>query len=69
MSRDANRLKIIYEELMIYHRDLFPDWRICQLMENFRRWLQVNKGINDMFYLEDDRFIKLFEEFIWSIKG
>lgn len=66
--RDASRIKLVcYELAELWEK--FPDMRLGQLMENFRAWLQVNKEINDMFYLEEEDFLRLFREFVDDIKG
>ena len=36
-----------------------PDWRFMRLMSNFALWYGA-----DPFYMEDDEFIKKFEEFL-----
>ena len=36
-----------------------PDWRITQLFENLKRY----SGKNDLFYMEDDEFIKLIIDY------
>ena len=35
----------------------YPDWRFMQLINN----LQATQG-NDMFYIEDDKFINIIED-------
>ena len=57
--RDVNRL----------HMDNFPDWRFGQLVNNLERWLQVNKKINDIFYIEEDTMLRYINEFVDDIKG
>lgn len=42
----------------------FPELRFMQLMSNFATWYGA-----DPFYLEDDEFIKKFEEYMKSLKG
>ena len=36
-----------------------PDWRFCQLMDNFQRWY-----IDDTFYMEDDQFEQELKKYI-----
>ena len=66
--RDKNRLPVFYNELMRIHMDNFPDWRFGQLISNFVCWLQVNKNINDIFYIEEDAALKYINEFTRQIK-
>lgn len=61
--RDPNRLYGFYNELMKIHMEKFPDWRFGQLVNNLERWLQVNKKINDIFYIEEDVMLRYISEF------
>ena len=61
--RDPNRLYDFYNELMKIHMEKFPDWRFGQLVNNLERWLQVNKKINDIFYIEEDVMLRYISEF------
>lgn len=36
-----------------------PDWRFGQVIENFKRWVNVA----DMFYVEDEEMEELIKEF------
>ena len=38
----------------------FPDWRLGQLIENIKRFY----NIDDLFYIEDDEMLKLIENFM-----
>ena len=67
--RDANRLDGFYNKLMIIHKENFPDWRFGQLIKNLERWLQVNKGIVDMFYIEEDEILNYINEFAMKEYG
>ena len=59
--RDVNRLFNFYSQLSLLHRDI-PDIRFGQLMYSFIRWAEMeNKNV---FYLEEDEFLKLYTEFI-----
>ena len=60
--RDANRLYNFYNDLQCIHMK-YPDIRFGQLMYNFTRWLNYEK-CKDIFYLEEDAFIKLFKEYM-----
>ena len=65
--RDINRLDNFYEKVKEGHK-IFPDWRFGQLMLNFMSWF-VNKYKRDIFYIEDDKFLIFFNEFINEMEG
>ena len=44
--------------------DEVPDWRFGQLIANFFRWLNAEVGVEDIFFLEDDKFFSYLEEYI-----
>ena len=54
----------IYKELKKIHQETIPDWRFGQLIINFQRWMSIAKNIDDIFFLEEDDFIKHFKDFI-----
>lgn len=60
--RNQNRLYHFYNELMQIHMN-HPDIRFGQLINNFTRWLAREKD-RDIFYLEEDDFLKLFKEYM-----
>lgn len=66
--RDVNRLYGFYNELMKIHMENFPDWRFGQLINNLERWLQVNKKIDDIFYIEEDAMLRYINEFVEDLK-
>lgn len=66
--RDINRLDVFYNELMRIHKENFPDWRFGQLVNNLERWLQANKGIVDIFYIEEDKTLQYLKEFVGDIE-
>lgn len=66
--RDINRLDIFYDELKKIHKENFPDLRFGQLVNNLERWLQANKGVVDMFYIEEDEMLGYINEFVKAIK-
>ena len=66
--RDIKRLDVFYNELMKIHKENFPDWRFGQLTNNLERWLQANKGIVDMFFIEEDEMLQYLKEFVGDIK-
>ena len=59
--RDVNRLSNFYSQLSLLHRDI-PDMRFGQLMYSFIRWAEMEN--KDVFYLEEDEFLKLYTKFI-----
>lgn len=66
--RDVNRLYGFYNELMKIHMENFPDWRFGQLINNLERWLQVNKKIDDIFYIEENAMLRYINEFVEDLK-
>jgi len=62
--RDVNRLSNFYSQLFLLHRDI-PDMRFGQLMYSFIRWAEMEN--KDVFYLEEDEFLKIYTEFINDI--
>lgn len=60
--RDPNRLYNFYEELKRIHLK-HPDLRFGQIMANVERWLKYEKGIDDIFYIEEDVMLKYIKEF------
>ena len=56
--RNPNR---IYEILNLLRRgwEKVPDWRLGQLIENLKRYI----GIDDLFYIEDDKMIECIIDF------
>lgn len=61
--RDIERIEPFMNRLTELWRIHFPDWRFGQLMYNFFY------EIGDPFYLEEDAFLKAFEEFCSRNKG
>ena len=53
----------IYSHIATNHVKYHPKLRVGQLMSNFEQWLKAEKGI-DIFFLADDRFIPLLEEYL-----
>jgi hypothetical protein len=66
--RDVNRLYGFYNELMKIHMEHFPDLRFGQLINNLERWLQINKKIDDIFYVEEEDMLRYLNEFVERIK-
>lgn len=66
--RDPNRLDNIYEEIKELHKEYFPDIRIGQLFLNFSSWIKQEKGIDDLFYIEDIKLLRYFKEYCVGIK-
>ncbi len=60
--RSPDRLDEFYYRLKEIHKKNVPDWRFGQLISNFIQWLCYYKKI-DPFFPEEDRMLKLFEEY------
>lgn len=60
--RDVNRLNNFYYSLSEFHKNV-PDWRFGQLIMNFMNWY-MTKYKTDIFYIEDDKILNFFNEFI-----
>lgn len=58
--RDPERLDAFYDELKRIHKTYFPDWRFGQFVENLRRFSRAG----DLFYYEEDEFLKLLKSII-----
>lgn len=65
--RNINRLDDFYKKLSNIHKNV-PDWRFGQFILNFISW-HYNKYKRDIFYIEEDKMLKLFEEFIKEMRG
>ena len=61
--RNENRIYPICIEIAIEWQNTCPDWRFMQLFDNFQKWLG-----NDGFYLEDDKFMEKFKEYMSLLK-
>lgn len=61
--RDPKRIKPL---LMGIEKqwERFPDWRFGQLIENIKRFYDIN----DLFYIEDNEMLKLIENFMRKIE-
>lgn len=57
--RDPKRIKPLLMEIE-KQWEKFPDWRFGQLIENIKRFY----NIDDLFYTEDDKMLKLIENFM-----
>lgn len=66
--RDPERLNNFYDELKQLHKTYFPDWRFMQFMNNFQNWLKTHCQI-DGFYLEEDKALEKFREYVNWIKN
>ena len=64
--RDPERLDRLYEELKVIHKERLPDMRFCQMIYNFFKWYISTKK-SDYFFLEDDKFVDAFIEFVDDI--
>ena len=66
--RDKYRLFKFYEELREIHMKYFPDWRFGQLISNFFGWIASAKE-RDIFFPEEKEMLKLFHEYVDSLKN
>ena len=57
--RDKERIFPICAVIGHAWREVCPDWRFMQLMNNFIGWLGTPS-----FYMEDEDFIKKFKQFM-----
>lgn len=62
--RNTGRIFPLCNEIAIMWADVCPDWRFTQLMNNFFSWMG-----SDCFYVEDDRFLQKFKEFMEWVKN
>ena len=53
---------LFYVKIGATHCQKHPELRIGQLMDNFSCWLR-DKGI-DIFYVDNDRFVELIQEYL-----
>ncbi|MCI7633905.1 MAG: hypothetical protein MSS80_07760 [Mollicutes bacterium] len=56
--RDPKRITPLLTELEKQWKR-FPDWRFGQLIENIKRFYDIN----DLFYIEDDKMLELIKNF------
>ena len=56
--RDINRIDVICAKIAEIWKTV-PDWRFMQLLVNFQETIGT-----DGFYLEDEKFIELFNDFV-----
>lgn len=64
--RDIKRLDGFYNELKSIHKKYFPDLRFLQLFNNFYTWIFTHKKL-DPFFIEEDKALQYFEEYIENI--
>ena len=64
--RKPERLYNFYMQLASRHVEI-PDMRFGQLMYSFIRWAEMEN--KDVFYLEEDDFINLYDKFIRDIQA
>ena len=57
--RDPKRITPLLIELE-KQWERFPDWRFGQLIENIKRFYDIN----DLFYIEDDKMLELIKNFM-----
>ncbi len=56
--RNPDRIKVVLS-LLQQGWEKVPDWRFGQLIENFKRYINVA----DLFYVEDDKLAEQIAEF------
>ena len=61
--RDIKRLALILNELTEIWYNV-PDWRFGQLIENFKRFTEVE----DLFYVGDDKMLEVLKKFKEELK-
>ena len=66
--RDPARIMPMCVEMAVKWQDKCPDWRFLQLMNNFLGWLNL-RGYMDGFYLEDEKMMELFNQYMEGIKN
>lgn len=59
--RDINRIDKEIKEIGELWKKV-PDWRFSQLICNMQRYYN-----SDLFYIEDDRFLKLLKDFLMEV--
>ena len=57
--RDPKRITPLLTELSEQWKK-FPDWRFGQLIENIKRFYDVD----DLFFIEDDKMLELIKDFM-----
>lgn len=57
--RDPKRIKPLLMEIE-KQWERFPDWRFGQLIENIKRFYDIN----NLFYIEDDKMLELIKNFM-----
>lgn len=62
--RDKERINLFLEKVEKIWKEHFPDWRFMQLINNLQHYAD-----NDMFYLEEDSFLDVLENFVKNIIG
>ena len=61
--RDINRIEPFMNELTeIWYT--VPDWRFGQLIENLKKFAEVE----DLFYIEDDKMLEILKKFKEELK-
>lgn len=61
--RDINRIEPFMNELTeIWYT--VPDWRFGQLIENLKKFAEVE----DLFYIEDDKMLEVLKKFKEELK-
>ena len=61
--RDINRIEPFMNELTEIWSTV-PDWRFGQLIENLKKFAEVE----DLFYIEDDKMLEVLKKFKEELK-
>lgn len=61
--RDPNRLDALYDELKKMHKEKCPDQRFGQMISNFFGWVLGEKKCSDIWFPEENEWIKWIKEF------
>lgn len=61
--RNPERLDNLYDTLKELHKEKTSDIRFGQLMYLFEKWAERNKGVADLFYVEDEEMLDWIKEF------
>jgi hypothetical protein len=62
IMRDPKRIKPLCDQLCATWSH-YPDWRFGQFLSNFLGWVLSNKDCHDIFFPEDDKWLKWLKEY------
>jgi CRISPR/Cas system CSM-associated protein Csm2 small subunit len=67
MGENKECISSYYNKIAELHEKV-PDLRIGQLLNNFRTYLFSKHG-RDIFYIRDEDFVRILEEYIDNMEG